>query len=143
MKIRLQQFIRALDPHEFDRPLDPMTIDDWVKRVDLEIHENFREILNRMIASQGKSTSIPALIEREDKPPTRKPDSREVNSLSTLVLAMAIDQYGFDPKAARSTVPKEIVELLASLGLELSQETVLKYLRIGSHELPKDWKPVP
>lgn len=59
MKIRHQQFARSFDPNGSNYRLDPMKIDDWAKRVDLETHRNFREILKRMIAAQGKLISIP------------------------------------------------------------------------------------
>jgi hypothetical protein len=144
LRKRKEQVKRALHPHSTGASLYPGTILDWVVRVGLEIHPNFQLILERMI--QAISKPLGAVVpERifEGPPLMEKPDRREIHSLSTLILAMAIDHYGFDPDAGRSVVPKEIVNMMASLGLEMTQETVLKYLRMGRRDLPKGWKPVP
>ncbi len=54
---------------------------------------------------------------------------------------MAIDNYGYVPDARRGPIPKEIQDMMAALGLEISQDTIRKYLQIGAKHLPKDWKP--
>lgn len=54
---------------------------------------------------------------------------------------MTIEYLGYRPGQARSPIPKEIAELAASMGLSLSTDTILKYLRIGAKFLPKDWVP--
>lgn len=141
---RQEQLKRGLNSRGYDRNFEGAAVFDWVTRVGLEIHPHFREILRLMIAAIP--TSVPETTAQSGNvalTTVHEPDRREIKSLSTLILAMAIDHYGFDPDAGRSTVPKEIANLMAGLGLDMSQETVLKYLRMGRHFLPKDWKPVP
>lgn len=52
----------------------------------------------------------------------------ERDSLLKLIIGMAIDGYGYDPKASRSPVPREIAEHLESRGLSIDDDTVRKWL---------------
>ena len=56
-------------------------------------------------------------------------DNRERETLFKIVLGMAIRGYSYDPKAGRSTVIGEIVEDLKTLGIDVSDDTVRKYLK--------------
>ncbi|GAB1364724.1 hypothetical protein MASR1M32_39600 [Rhodobacter sp.] len=47
----------------------------------------------------------------------------------------------YDPGSKRSPIPTELEDIAARLGLELSHDTILKYLRLGAQHLPKNWKP--
>ena len=69
--------------------------------------------------------SIEENTAKEDKPLT----TRERDNLLKLVIGMAIKGYRYNPSAAKSSTPKEIVEDLTSLGMNLSDDTVRKYLR--------------
>lgn len=55
--------------------------------------------------------------------------TRERNTLLKMVLGMAIGGYGFAPEAARSEVPGEIAGDLQKQGLDVSDDTVRKYLK--------------
>jgi hypothetical protein len=54
---------------------------------------------------------------------------------------MAIDQLGYNPRSARSTVPKEIAELASEMGMSVSDDTVRKFLKLGASFIPDDWEP--
>lgn len=71
----------------------------------------------------------------------RRFENREKSSLATLVVAMAIDAYGYDPLAARSPIPKEIQSIADRLGLEISLDTIRKYLKLGAKKLPSGFEP--
>ena len=64
--------------------------------------------------------------------------TRERESLLKLVLCMAMDAYGFDPKASRSPIAKELTGHLALAGLSLDEDTVRKYLAEAKELLPGD-----
>jgi hypothetical protein len=64
-------------------------------------------------------------VVKEEKPLT----TRERDTLLKLVIGMAVDGYGHNPKAAKSNVPKEIADILADLGMSVSDDTVRKYLK--------------
>ena len=61
--------------------------------------------------------------------------------IAQLFTAMAIDQLGYNPRDSRGPIPKEIAEIIAEMGLAVSDDTVRKYLRIGSRQIPSEWKP--
>jgi hypothetical protein len=86
--------------------------------VSLERSEQQLKALHQTISeitSQGKASS-----------------SRERNTLDTIILAMAIDGYRYDPQATRSQVPSEIAEAAMRLGLSVTDETVRQKLKIAS-----------
>lgn len=144
LRRRQEQLKRGINTRGYGQNFDGKTIFDWVTRVGFDIHPRFREVLRLMNAAFPTAAhEITAQSEVINLAKVKGPDRRESKSLSTLILAMAIDHYGFDPDAGRSAVPKEIADLMAGLGLDMTQETVLKYLRMGRHHLPKGWKPVP
>jgi hypothetical protein len=68
-------------------------------------------------------------------------ENREKTSLSKLLVAVAIDAYGYDPTARRSPIPNEIQNIAAALGLTVSTDTIRQYLQMGARHLPRDWKP--
>ncbi|TXH49242.1 MAG: hypothetical protein E6Q93_25410 [Burkholderiaceae bacterium] len=55
--------------------------------------------------------------------------TRERDTLLKLVIGMAIGGYGYEPEAARSKTPGEIVADLAKRGIAVSDDTVRKYLK--------------
>jgi hypothetical protein len=74
----------------------------------------------------------------QPKEPPTELSLKERRSLHRLVVGMAVAGYRWDPKAARSPVPKEIAHDLKKHGLDLDQDTVLKYLReAAGEESPK------
>lgn len=71
-----------------------------------------------------------------------KPDRREIDSVAQLFTAMAIDYLGYRPSDARSSIPKEIAELAASMGMTISDDTVRKYLKLGAKFIDPAWEPI-
>ena len=63
-----------------------------------------------------------------------------MRAVARIITAIAIEEYGYNPDALRSPIPKEIEGIMSRLGLEGSAETVLKYLKIGASDLPEDWR---
>ena len=48
-----------------------------------------------------------------------------------LVIGMAMKGYAYDSAASKSAVPKEIADDLASLGINITDDTVRKWLKEG------------
>lgn len=61
-----------------------------------------------------------------------KLDKREVATVAKAITALAIDGYGYQPNSKRSPIPGELEGVCDRLGLSVSRETILKYLRMGS-----------
>jgi hypothetical protein len=65
--------------------------------------------------------------------------AKERSTLLKLVIGMAIDGYGYDVKAAKSPVPLQLADILATLGMSISDDTVRKYLTEAKQTvLPKN-----
>jgi len=65
-----------------------------------------------------------------EQPADKKPLlNTERNTLLKLVIGMAIKGYSHDPTASKSKAPKEIADDLLSLGIDVSDDTVRKYLK--------------
>ncbi len=69
--------------------------------------------------------SLDEAAKAEDKPLS----TTERNTLLRLVIGMAVDAYGYDAKANKSPIPKEIADNLSAHGLNVSDDTVRKYLK--------------
>ncbi|WP_435258092.1 hypothetical protein ACSBLW_18620 [Thioclava sp. FR2] len=113
---------------------------DWVEETRLPIDPAFYEALR----ARFRPTSLEAEIEPVTDAPVGDPDNRRIdtrerNSLAKLITAMAIDAYGYDPGAARGPIPKELEGIAAQLGLEITADTIRKFLRDGAQYLPEGW----
>lgn len=64
--------------------------------------------------------------------------SRERTTLYTMIIAMAIDGYGYDPRAERSPTSREIVDAVAKLDLSISDETVRSKLKDAAELVPSN-----
>ena len=76
----------------------------------------------------------------ESTPTAKRPDKREVDKIAQILTAIAISELGYRPGAKRSPIPKEIADSAANMGLEISDDTIRKYLKIGASFLPDDWE---
>ncbi|PTV94061.1 hypothetical protein C8J27_110112 [Rhodobacter aestuarii] len=112
----------------------------WIEEVAICVDPAFRATLRTRFAAPEDSGRILAPVS-EALDQKQVLDQRERNSMAKLLTAIAIDAYGYDPDASRSKLPKEIEGICALLGLEVTTDTVRKYLRLGKQFLPKDWKP--
>ena len=86
--------------------------------------------LDDVIESGAVMMSEILLCEGTSEAELEKPLFRtERNSLLRMVIGMAIGGYVYKPNALKSSVPKEIADDLALLGLNITPDTVLKYLK--------------
>lgn len=112
--------------------MSPTDFLDWVDQFDFAVHEEFLDLLRRFHGERDEANASIKVL---------KTDRREIDSISMLFTAMAIDQLGYVPGQARSPIPKEIGQLAAELGMTITDETIRKYLRIGEQFISPDWKP--
>ena len=121
------------------------TIEGYKKIVDgkSQIIDQSRELYQALEREkEGYQKLIAALRDKCDALETRsQPESlgtRERNTLLKLVIGMAKGGYGFDPRQSRNPATADIVGDLNRLGLDVSADTVLKWLRAGADLLPRD-----
>lgn len=149
---------RGLDPNGIERRLTAQKVLSWANLVQHELHPGFRRALEQMVQrgappqmaapaaegvsdTQANTHNDQQAVATDVQPDTKRLDPRERLAMAKLLVAIAIAEYGYDPDARRSPVPKELTDLVDGLGLGLSRDTILKYLRLGAQHLPKDWKP--
>lgn len=133
---RNAQLLRVFIRGEYPRPVRAKHFLEWVDQVGFEVHRDFLAQLREI----HHPTSAFRQLAPTDRGLDLQPDKREIDTMAQLFTAIAIDQFGYDPTARRSPIPREIAEILAKLGLEISDETVRKYLRRGARFLPEGWK---
>lgn len=153
---RRELFRRRLDPNNYDLRHTAQTVLSWANEVQLELHPGCLRMLEAMVqrkAFSGDAAPVvvsptagnsgdtdTAQVVPNAETNTKRLDPRERLGMAKLLVAMAIKEYGFDPTSKRSPIPAELEGIAAQLGLEITQETILKYLRLGAQHLPKNWK---
>lgn len=150
-------FRRSLDPNDYGRRQTAQSVLNWADRVQHELHPGFRRMLEAAVQREAAPdvalaptaawldvTPVGA-VEQQVAPANGKPDQRidprERLGMAKLLVAVAIEQFGYDPDSKRSPIPIELQDIAARLGLEISHDTILKYLRLGAQHLPKGWRP--
>lgn len=139
---RRELFVRELQAGSQTRTQTAATLFEWINRVDLEVHPGFQRMLEKILKQSSKVFVLNETISPSPADDKGKFEAREKVSLSKLLLAMAITEYGYDPEARRSPIPKEMQDIAAKLGLEVSIDTIRQYLQLGATHLPKGWKPI-
>ncbi len=140
MRRRKELFVRAFglsrhsDRHTGDK------IQAWVDRSGLEIHNSFKAIILGMTTSDGSAAATPGSLS-EVTASTDSVDRREMTALAKIFTVIAITEYGYDPTARRGPIPKEIQGYADRLGIQISQDSIRKYLQMGARHLPNDWTP--
>lgn len=99
-----------------NRRVEPTKCITWALGRGLQVPECFIGLATQ----PAKSAERPSLL------------SKEKESLLTLVIAMAIRGYGYDPRAKRSETTSEILGDIAECGLSLDAGTVKKWLETGA-----------
>ena len=64
-----------------------------------------------------------------------QPHPRTAKNCFSLIAAMAIDKYGYDPEANRSAVPADLAAMLRAKGGSLTDEAIRGYLKEGAGHL--------
>lgn len=104
-------FSRSLDPHGFDRRQTAQSVLDWANLVQQELHPGFRRMLETMV--QRKMVSSVAMpVSAGDSPlalsnakgDAKRVDPRERLGMAKLLVAIAIEQFGYDPDSKRSPI---------------------------------------
>jgi hypothetical protein len=151
-------FRRCFDPNGYERRQTAQTVLHWANLVQYELHPGFRRMLEAMVQRDASPnpasapTAAPLEVKpaeaaeqhaapASDTPDQKRLDPRERIGMAKLLVAVAIEQFGYDPTGKRSPIPIELEGIAARLGLEISHDTILKYLRLGAQHLPTGWKP--
>ena len=138
---RHELVIRKFDPRRLNWRVKRQGLVDWVREVELDVHPGFAEMLAKLSGSTSSYKMLPETLGEAMGSKAACDEPREVGTMAKLLVAIAISEFGYDPKSRRSPIPAEIEKLADLRGVSVSKETVLKYLRMGSEYLPDDWEP--
>lgn len=147
---------RAYDTRQLSAHPRPQKVVEWAKDCLIEVPEALQSALDRhglksqdwKVAFQNQ-TALVAALQQEllaknseidafsvNRLPEKSLGARERESLLKLVLAMAIDGYGYDPSAAKSPTAGELAGHVELLGMSLSDDTIRNYLKEAKELLP-------
>lgn len=121
---------RAYKAKELKNPLCPVEYYAWAKRHDIDLPP----ILEKLLIPRSKDKGL----EEPQQTKESKLDPRERETLLKLIIGMAIDFYGYDPKASKSPIPKELEGILDRQGLPISDDTIRKWLKEASKLLSSE-----
>ena len=137
-------FERARQAGSLNRSNSPKKLIDWLELKHIDMPERLKELTlqfsetpytmsaenrrlkERIAELETNPIAVESLI--TEKSPEKPLGSRERESLLKLVLGMAVDGYGYDPKATKSIQVKAIADHLLTRGLSINEDTVRKYL---------------
>jgi hypothetical protein len=121
---------------------------DWAKAIDLPVPAKLRDGVERwgaskvVLAPSIYARGITYVAEPADtgaaKTEKLELDPRERASLLKLVIGMAMAGYRYDPKAKRNDAVTEIYSDLLGLGIELSDDTIRRFLREAAQYAPPE-----
>ena len=106
-------------------------VHEWLTTVDLTVPDDLRTAVEkgwRRLRSTSVEPEKSVDVERVEGS-----DPREVRSLARLLTAIAIEEYGYQPSALRSPIPKEMESICDRQGLGVTRDTILKFLRLGAN----------
>lgn len=125
---RRKQMARQFPTYGRGRKISPLELFAWIEQVELDVHPEFN------------SKYLTARPQKAPELETVRLDHREKTSMLQLIVTMAVGGYGYEPGKPRSQTPKEIENDAAELGIEVSAETVRKYLRSSESQISADWR---
>lgn len=109
----------------------------WAKAKNVEIPIELAEILASpapQIPTTLQPEVVPAVVipAVPEPPPEKKFGARERDNLLRVVVGMGIKGYGYDVNASKNLATKEIADDLSELGVQLSEDSIRKYLKEGA-----------
>jgi hypothetical protein len=124
-------------------------IGDWKSKYD-EVSSRYEELLtlSERLAQQMQTNKqshqslqeriaeLEGMLEAAPKP-NMGLGGKERESVLRLIIGMAVCGYSYDPTASRSKVVTEIASDLTRAGVELSEDTVRKWLKQAAELLPR------
>lgn len=126
---------------EIERELsEQRSFDEWlaaqvdIERLKTEHERQTVSLKKQLIEGQTRIAELEQQIENLRIEPVFEKglSTTERNSLLTIAIAAAVDGYGYDPSSKKNSAPREIADSATKLGLKMTDETVLKYLKEAS-----------
>jgi hypothetical protein len=127
---------RAVAAKKLTEPVLPIRFLTWANEVNIElppaliseVEKLGTSVINWEAAYRKLKAEFDALAQKLDV----KPEStRKMENLLQAFAAIAIDAYGYDPEAVKSTAPTDIARALQQHGKEVDPKTIRTWLKEG------------
>ncbi|MEO6118558.1 MAG: hypothetical protein ABIP37_05750 [Methylotenera sp.] len=137
--------LRATRWKKFGDTMPPVIFINWAKEINIELPnaliEEVTKIGGTAINWHEQYLKLKADYDVLAAQPTntQKPEStRKSNNVLQAFTAIAIDAYGYDPKAEKSTAPQDVANALDKLGAVGNAKTIRSWLKEGAELLPSN-----
>ena len=137
--------LRATRWKKFGDTIPPVIFISWAKEINIELPNALIEEVKKIGGSatnwheQYLKLKADYDVLAAQPTNTQKPEStRKTNNVLQAFTAIAIDAYGYDPKAEKSTAPQDIANALEKLGAVGNPKTIRSWLREGAELLPSN-----
>jgi hypothetical protein len=125
--------------------MPPLLFISWAKQINIELPNTLIEEVTKISGSeinwheQYQKLKADYDVLAAQSTNTQKPEStRKTNNVLQAFTAIAIDAYGYDPKAEKSTAPQDIANALEKLGAVGNPKTIRSWLKEGAELLPSN-----
>lgn len=136
---------RATHWKKFGDTIPPVIFISWAKEINIELPKALIEEVTKIGGSatnwheQYLKVKADYDVLAAHPTNTQKPEStRKTNNVLQAFTAIAIDAYGYDPKAEKSTAPQDIANALEKLGAVGNPKTIRSWLKEGAELLPSN-----
>ncbi len=137
--------LRATSWKKFGDTIPPVIFISWAIEINIELPNALIEEVTKIGGStinwheQYLKLKADYDVLAAQSTNTQKPEStRKTNNVLQAFTAIAIDAYGYDPKAEKSTAPQDIANALEKLGAVGNPKTIRSWLREGAELLPSN-----
>ena len=126
-------FMRCFHFTGFGYAAEPIRrIKHWIDDLDICVHPEFYAGLEARLR--------PKISKTPERQVSAKPmTSQERDTLLKLIAAMSCEQYGYDPRQERSTVPSKVREDLELVGISMDDKTIRKWLKEASQLIAAEY----
>lgn len=146
---RLELAKRCVATDQLKLQNSPVTFLAWAKSQKIEIDEALiREVEAKVVLPDNKVTNEASheveietlraqIAELKSAPPPKGIDPRRVRSMYKIIAASIVENYGHVCGSKNCTTVKDVLDALAEVGLELSEDTVRSIVRKAEQFLPE------
>lgn len=116
---------------------------EWFNSINLDAPRGFRAMIEVSAKRQNGDSQKETAKKTEPQSKTEEPKltSQERSTMLKLIAAMACEQYGFDPMAARSETASRIRDDVEQIGQTMDSKTIRKWLTEAATFVDDDyWK---
>ena len=135
---RLSFLLHAQEAGELTVSISPAEFISWAEQTGIALPQDLVDAVRATVGRIEDRRSLTAERDelreevkrlKEEAARNKPLSTRERETFLKIILGMAIEQYGYNPKSGRSDAPKKIADDFATLGISVSDDTVRQKLK--------------